>query len=331
MSDHAPDPGLLTARAAALSGAWGEVRSSLEQDMIVTARDGVRSMLLGEAYLRTGDPRSASRWLDTASPLLDRAGDRPSRRKVVNMQGAAAFSLGALDIAAERFGEALALSLRDDDALLTARATNNLGAIAALHGSADGAIASYQLAIPAYQRLGNQRGLAESWHNLAIAYRMRGDLNAADDAERRAIEFATEAADVRLTAMAQVGRAEIALRRGDPLWSRATLSRALLIFSQLPDFLLEADALWLFADACDQAGLQAESDAALDRSLTLARGHGHRLQEAQALQTQAQILARRGEIARALAIGMQAREAFSQLGSVVAADEMAEFLAGLAR
>lgn len=331
MSGPVSDPVLSAARAAASSGAWGSARAVLEGDTPGTARDGARAILLAEACLRTGDPRSAARWLDAASPLLATAGDRPSQRRAVNMQGAAAFALGTLDDAADRFSVALEMARTDGDALLTARATNNLGTIDALRGNADRAIAAYQLAIPSYQRLGHTLGLAECWHNLGISYRTRGELNAADDAEQRAIEFALEAGAPRLAAMAQVGRAEVSLRRGDFPWARATASRAAADFARIPDFLLQADALRVTADAADRMGLATEADATLAEALTLAQLHGHRTQEAQALQTLALMMVRRGDLDAARSAGSQARTAFSVLGSVLEAEEMAEFLAGLGR
>lgn len=331
MTGPAVDPVLLAARAAAGRGAWSDVRVTLELDSAATARDGSRAMLLGEACLRTGDPNTATEWLSQAAPLLSRAGNRPAQRSVANMQGAAAFALGTFESAADRFGAALEMARADGDALLTARATNNLGAIDALHGDADRAIAAYQLAIPAYQRMGHTQGLAESWHNLGISYRVRGELNAADEAERRAIEYANEVGNARLAAMAQVGRAEISLRRGDFVWSRLAASRAASVFATEPDFLLQSDALRVVADAGDRLGQATEADLAMSQALQLARSHGHRMQEAQALQTQSQILARRGNLTDARAVGTEAREAFSRLGSVVAAEEMAEFLALLSR
>lgn len=331
MTGPVSDPVLSAARNAASRGAWADVRQSLEADAMATSRDGTRAMLLAEACLRTGDPRTANRWLDAALPLLSHAGDRPSLRKTVNMQGAAAFALGTLDAASSRWSSALEMAQADDDILLTARATNNLGLIAALRGDADRAIATYKRAIPTYHRLGHTLGLAESWHNLAISFRTLGELDQAEDAERRAIEFATESDNPRLIAMAQVGRAEIALRRGDFAWARATASRAIAVFEAIPDFLLLADALRVQADAGDRLGLLADADGLIGRAIELSRSREHRTQEAQALQTAAQMMARRGDVTSARNFGVQAREAFSALGSVADAEQMAEFLAGLAR
>jgi tetratricopeptide (TPR) repeat protein len=245
------------------------------------------------------------------------------------MQGAAAFALGTLDAAAERFGTALEMARTDGDALLTARAINNLGAIDALRGHTSGAIAAYQLAIPAYHRMGHTLGLAESWHNLAISYRVSDELDAADEAERRAIEFATESANPRLAAMAQVGRAEISLRRGDYAFARANASRAATTFSEVPDYLLQADALRVHADASDLMRFLSAADASLTLAYELARTHEHRLQEAQILQTHAQIMSRRDDRTAARKLGAEALDAFRHLGSVAAAEEVAAFLSGL--
>jgi ATP/maltotriose-dependent transcriptional regulator MalT len=166
---------------------------------------------------------------------------------------------------------------------------------------------------------------------MAISFRARGELNPAEDAELRAIEFASEIVNLRLVMMAQVGRAEVALRRGDASWARAMAQRAVKHFASIPDYLLESDALRVHADACGRMGFAAEADHSIERALELAREHGHLTQEAQALQTHAQMLLARGDTEGARREGEAAREAFSRLGSVMAADEMASFLAALSR
>ncbi len=330
MSVPPADTVLSSARAAASVGAWAVVRDKLERDDTMAEHDGAVALLLAEACLRTGDARSARRWLDAATPLLSRVGDRPAERRAINMQGAAAFSLGRFDWAAEKFGTALEMAQTDGDRLLTARAINNLGAIDALRGNTDRAIAAYQLAIPAYQRLGHTLGLAESWHNLGISYRALGKLADADEAERRASEYAGDCGNLRLVAMAQVGRAEIALLRGDYLWARANASRAATMFSTVPDYLLQADAVRVQADASDRLKIPVVADALLVKAYQLAREHEHLLQEAQILQTHAQIMLRRGDRLAAKSIALDSLEAFNRLGSVASAEEIAAFLATLA-
>lgn len=331
MTTPLSDPVLTHARALAERGAWAEVRASLEAAGSASDDSAGRDVLLAHALLLTGGAQSVPPLLGRALGTLERRGDRAGVRTARNLRGAAAFMLGELDIAEEQFGLALALAREDDDVLLAARATNNLGAIAALYGNADRAIASYQLAIPSYQRLGSVRGLAECWHNLAISYRTLGELNAADDAELRAMEYAAEISDERLQAMARVGRAEVALRRGDAAFALATARRAAALFATLPDYLLQADALRVAADASDRLGDSAAADAALEAALTLARGHGHRTQEAQALQTDAEMRQRRGDRRAALSAAVAARACYLEMGSVAAADELSDLIAQLTR
>jgi tetratricopeptide (TPR) repeat protein len=325
---EASDP-IEQARSAAARGAWRDVRALLEPAAARGAPDGVAALLLADACLWTGDPARASNWLDVAEPQLARAGDRPGARRTIIMRGAAAYSLGQLDQAADAFSLALSVATRDGDALMAARATNNLGAIASLRGQFDAAIASFQLTIPAYQRTGNARGLAESWHNLAMAYRTRGDLDASDDAEQRAIEFATEAANPRLVSMAQVGRAEIALRRGDPALARRVLERAVATFAELGDDLLLTDAEWLLAETLDALSDAHASDATFARASVRAEARGHARQGALVQQAQARVALRRGDVLRARTLAQTALATFARIGSLRDAEELSAWLVDL--
>jgi tetratricopeptide (TPR) repeat protein len=288
--------------------------------------DGGLAVLLGEACLRTGDPETAKPWLAVAAELTVRASDRVTFRRAVNMQGAAEFALGEFAAADQHFSSALALAAADLDELLIARATNNLGAIASIRGQQDQALASYRLAIPAYQRLGHSLGLAECWHNIANSLRSLGELDSADDSERKAIEYAREARSERLVAMAEVGRAEVALRRRDPAWAVVTLRRAIAVFARLPDYLLEADATWLLAESLALLGADSDADTASEHALRLARDHHHRVQEARALFAMARIHQRRRDVGNARRAALEARDIFSELGSVANAEDVTEFL-----
>jgi tetratricopeptide (TPR) repeat protein len=155
--------------------------------------------------MRTGDERRALSWLRELEPRLAEDGDRSAHRRAVNMIGAACLAIGELEEAASAFGTALDLATQTDDLLLLARATNNLGAIANLQGDHERALWHYRIALPTFQRLGQRRGLAASYHNIAITFRDLGELDEADENERRAIEYATDGAVPRLAAMGRVG------------------------------------------------------------------------------------------------------------------------------
>lgn len=280
---------LATARAHAAAGAWPEVRAALSGEQETARVRPDLAALMGEALLRTGRTREARSWLSGVLSLLEGGRNAPALRRAVNLAGAAAFELGDLEDAEGMFERALELARRDNDDLTAARATNNLGAIADIRGRRDSALALYQLAIPAYQRLGHSLGLAESYHNMAITLRGSSQLDGADEYERRAIEFAREASSPRLAAMAQVGRAEVCLSRGDARMAAAQARRAATDFANVPDPVREADALRLTGVASLAVGDHAEARTAIERAVSLARAHGSALIEAESLRARAQL------------------------------------------
>jgi tetratricopeptide (TPR) repeat protein len=248
-------------------------------------------LLLAEASLRTGFLAEGRALLEPVVPLLAQQGNTAARRRAVNMLGASAFELGLMPAAEQRFQEALALGNAGDDLLTVARATNNLGMIAHIRGAYDQALSLYQLAVPAYQRIGQSAGLAETHHNMALALRELRRLDLADKQERRAIEYAREAGNKRLLAMAQVGRAELSLRRGEAAVAEAGAQLGALEYSRIPDHLGEADALRITGAARTALGALAGAREALDRAVALAHEHGSALIEAESREARARLSA----------------------------------------
>jgi tetratricopeptide (TPR) repeat protein len=324
---HPAVDGLLTsARAHAATGKWDLVRRLLRTEAAVARLHPELVTLRGEAELRTGNPRDAHSWLREMLPLVEKSGDRAALRRAVNQIGVAEVELGALDDAEGTLGWALELGRRDGDDLLVARATNNLGAIANIRGQRGEALALYQLAIPAYQRLGHLIGLAESLHNMAISFRDLGQLEAADECERRAVDYAREAGAGPLLALAGLGRAELALRTGQAGMAEAAARRAAGQFAGMPDQIREADALRVVgAAAAAQGKTEAASDA-IDRALTLARAFGSSLIEAEALHVRATLKRSSGDDEGARADAQSALAIYDRLGATVARESLAEWL-----
>jgi tetratricopeptide (TPR) repeat protein len=305
------------ARSRASDGAWREVRVLLESREAELTVDGEMTVLYGEALMRTGEERRARDWLSAAEARLAQGADRMVYRRAVNMLGAACLALGELESAASTFSQALELATQEDDLLVLARATNNLGAIANMQGDRERALWHYRLAVPIFQRLGQQRGLAASYHNIAITCRDLGELDEADEHERRAIEYATDGAVPRLTAMGRVGRAEIALRRGDAKLAEATARLAIDEFARLGDLLNEGDAWRLTGAASTSQQRYDDALAAFERALVIAREQGHALNEAETLRDRVDLRLQQGERALALEDARTAIAIFEKLGAQV--------------
>ncbi|MGI9078436.1 MAG: tetratricopeptide repeat protein [Gemmatimonadaceae bacterium] len=325
-----PDTLLSTARALATRGDWDGLRALLTEQREGVASRADLALLFAEARMRLGEPRAACDILLGLAPRFERSGDDASYRRVLNLLGAAHFELGELDAAQGAFAQALDLSSASGDDLVVARTTNNLGAIQNIRGRREEALAHYRLAVPAYQRLGNALGLAESFHNMAITFRDLRQLEDADEYERRAIEFARQEGNARLQAMAQVGRAELCLLRGDADLAHAEARRAARDYAAIPDTIGEADALRLAGAARAAAGDVDDALSALNSAVGLAREHGSALIEAEALRTRAEVMQFMRQIPEAQADARAALAIYTRLGAEVECEALRGVLEELA-
>ncbi|MEP6992338.1 MAG: tetratricopeptide repeat protein [bacterium] len=314
-SADVPDDVLERAHALSRAGAWSDVVGMLEPMATLAGEAGEIRVLYAESLMRVGRERAACEWLRGIMPSLRAQGDRVNHRRALNLLGVGSFFLGDLDEASSALDAALDLATQDEDLLLFARATNNLGMIANIRGEHDAALGHYQRAVPAYQRLGQRRGLAESYHNIAITYRDLGALEQADEYERRAMDYAAAGVAPRVAAMGLIGRAEVALRRGDPQFARGTAQRAAAELQDLEDPMNEADALRLVGAAATAMGRFADADVAFGRALSIARERGHALIEAETLRDRARGLHTRGAYPEALRDAEEAMTLFERLGA----------------
>lgn len=308
-------PLLPQARTLASRGAWAELRLLLEEERDALRASPELSVILAEAWMRSGRPAEARRLLRDMLPQIADYEPNGIRRRAENLCGAAHFELGELTDAAEAFARVLESSTDAADDLLAARATNNLALIANIHGQHDEALARYRTAIPMYQRLGTAVGLAESYHNMAITYRDMDALEEADEHELRSIDFARESENGRLVAIALVGRAEVALRRGDTSMAEATALRAADDFLRADDPARRADALRLAGVARMARREHAGARQLVEAAVAVARESGAVLIEAECLRARAELAAGGGDLRSAIEDGHAAIALFAQLGA----------------
>lgn len=324
---HFADLLLSEARFRVANGTWDEVRALLSSREAEARQHPELVALLAEAYLWTHSPREACGWLESTAYELHRAGDRVALRKATNLEGVAHFALGELDEAERAFYSAFALGRMDGDDLLLARALNNLGLIANIRGKHPEALAFYRMAIPSYQRLGQPRGLAETYHNLAITYRDLGDTQRAEDCERRAMEFARQASNDRLVAMAQLGLADLRLLQGDAAFAEAGARRGAEVFASIGDAEGEANALRVVGVAATALGKHEVAGEALERAVALASAQGYALVEAESRRASAQLALARGDVQGARAAAHAALEIFERLKSASDTSALREWIA----
>jgi tetratricopeptide (TPR) repeat protein len=315
MSFPHPDSTLSTARELAAAGRWRDVATALAPRAGEGRASGEEAILYAQALLRTGEERRALGFLRELLPSLGDGAPRELKRRALNMIGVACIALGELDEANTSLSRALELATEQQDLLLFAQASNNLGAIANLQGRHEDALWHYRLALPTLQRLGQPRLLAEAYHNMAITFRDVGKLDDADEHERRTIEYATGAGIPRLAAMGRIGRAEIALRRDDAQLAEMAARLAADELARLDDPLNEGDARRLVGAACAAQHAYASALDAFGQALDIARARGHALNEAETLRDRALMRVAQGKHDLAIEDARAAIAIFDRLGA----------------
>src|SRR4029079_9226972 len=100
-----------------------------------------------------------------------------------------------------------------------------MSSAAHLQGGSNEAAALYREALLGYQRLGDRRGTAETYHNLGLSFRQIAAWNGAEAPRTRALRHAEIVAERSLLALAVMGRAELELGRGQYDIARRELAR----------------------------------------------------------------------------------------------------------
>jgi tetratricopeptide (TPR) repeat protein len=207
----------------------GRFREALEAH----TRSGARAARVPEAELlaataatRLGELGRGVTLAEAAVERFRTRADTDGRMRAMNLLGAIAFEHGRLEEAERCFGEALELARVLEDARVAAHASNNLASVAHLRNRSDLALSLYRIALLGYQRIGDRRGTAQTYHNLGLTFRQQRDWDDAESAAFQAVRHAEEVGEGSLLALAVMGRAEIHLDRGELTLARQELLRA---------------------------------------------------------------------------------------------------------
>ena len=286
----------------------GRSQQELEQSPML-------ALLCGMGHSRLGRLRVGQGWATVALQRARALGDRALEVRALNVCGVIALERGGIDEATYFFARAQEEAMQDSDMAAVGRCANNLGAIAHLQGDYPRAVGAHIRAIAACQKAHYGRGLAEAHHNLAIAYREQGQLDAAMEAADAAVREAERLDDRQLKAQALAGRAEILIVRGEPELAIREAERALAVHRELGDAVREAEDLRILAVALGVMGKTADAEATLRDVIERATAHQRPLLVAVAQRDLAQLLARQGQVTAATEVARTARAAFERLGA----------------
>ncbi|NNG15745.1 MAG: tetratricopeptide repeat protein [Gemmatimonadales bacterium] len=283
-------------------------------------------LLAAKAATRVGQ-------LDLATKLAARAleefrtkADADGRMQATNLLGALAFERGHVAEAEDRFGQALVLAQELSDSLVAARASNNLASVAHLRGRPDLALSLYRNAMLSYQRLGDRRGTAETYHNLGLTFRDMAALSDADDAANEAVRHASMAGEKALMALTLMGRAEVHLAKGDLRLARSELDQAHTLADEAGDELGAAEVRRLRALVALEDGKSTDAHAEAEAARAVAARYGSTLLQAECALASARALNALGDATAMAERRDEAKRLFESLGAQALLGELERVL-----
>jgi tetratricopeptide (TPR) repeat protein len=298
----------------------GRTQDELEQSPML-------ALLCGIGHSRLGRLDVGQQWAMVALSRARVLGDRTLEVRGLNVCGAIALERGGISEATSFFTRAQEEAMQDNDMATLGRCANNLGIIANMQGDYGRAVGAYTRAIAAYEKARNDRGIAETQHNLGITYREQGRLDDAMQATDTAMREAERLGDRRLKAQALAGRAEIQVARGEPELAIREAQRAVVIHRDLKDAVRETEDLRILAVALGAARRKPEAEAMFREVIARAAKHERPLLVAMAQRDLAYLLAREGNLAAAKETAETARATLEQLGAKAEAEKLDPLLA----
>jgi tetratricopeptide (TPR) repeat protein len=328
-----PAPPALSLEEARALRAAGQWQALVERGDALSDEERIAEPELGlhhaVACRRVNQTRRA---LDLAARLETEVRRRADARltiEVAMLIGAALLESGRLDEAEQRYGEVLALAAEHGNDESTANASNNLGILSNIRGRRDLALTYYQRALASYQRQGSARGLAHTHQNLGISYRDLGFDGEADDHFRRAVDYGELSDTPDVVAMAELERALLRARGGDPPLAAEMARRARDRFQAIGSPVGVADAERVIALALRADGQEDEALAYLDRALSTARAHDDALLHAEVQRDRGILLRDRGDAAGAREALGDAMAHFEQIGAAAEVEALRVMISAL--
>jgi tetratricopeptide (TPR) repeat protein len=236
--------------------------------------------------------------------------------RALNLLGVIGFERGQLAEAERRLTEALSLAYRLEDSLVAARACNNLASVLHLRGRPEEAVGLYRGALLSYQRLGDRRGTAETYHNLGLTYRQLSDWEEAESAVTQAVRHAGSVGEPSLMALASGGRAELRIEQGDVELALSELDRAGRMAELAGDVVGMAELRRIRAVAALRGGRYQEALEQAEGARRTAEEHHVALLKAECAALAALAHRALGQAESAELLRAEAEDGFRNLGAV---------------
>jgi tetratricopeptide (TPR) repeat protein len=285
-------------------------------------------LLAATAATRLGELDTATALAAEAQSQFRTRGDSDGWMRCLNLLGAIHWERGRIPEAERCFSQALGLAHQLRDSLLLARASNNLASVAHLQGRSEEAAGLFREALLAYNRMGDRRGTAETYHNLGFAYRQAGEWREAEAATVNAVRHAEVVQEPALLALVLGAKAELSVERNDTALAERELERAARYAEQAGDAVGRAEVHRVEAlNALHQRAWEAALFHA-ETARAVAVEHDSALLAAECAGIAARALRQMGRSKEALQRRTQAEAGLRELGATSMLERLLQELGG---
>ncbi|MGH7501634.1 MAG: HD domain-containing phosphohydrolase [Longimicrobiales bacterium] len=188
---------------------------------------------------------------------------------------------GKLDDADRLFSAARKLAVRARDRHILAMVEQNLGINCNIRGDLAAALEHYRQALRCYERLGEERYIAQVQNVLGMLYTDLKRWTAAERALERSAELSQSLGEVQTQVMAEVSRTELYVTRGLEDRARAACDRAHTLALALGHEPPLGEVLRWYGAIDREAGAHDEAERSLRAAFTIAQRHAIPLLEAE--------------------------------------------------
>lgn len=221
----------------------------------------------------------ARRLCDRSYEIALQTGNRVLAAEALNTLGGIRIREGALPEAAVVFGRALEMG--EASGALRARAEQNLGIIANIHGDLDEALLRYERSLQEYRGVNDEHGCAIAYHNLGMVSADLAKFEDADGYFTQSREIAEKAGDVLLHGLCLLNHADVHVARQRFEDARREAEASLAIFDQLGTRDHKSAAYRIIGVVYRETGRLALAESRLRSSIDIALQIGSVLNEAE--------------------------------------------------
>jgi len=196
---------------------------------------------LADVFSRRANWQRSLRTIKEAESLYRELNDDSGLAKCENLLGSIYGERGDLAKAKVYFLNALSLINPENDLELAANLDTNLGIIDNIQGNTDDSIKHLTNALVSYNRLGNNRRITETKHNIGMVYLESGDYESALAAFDEGIELAKQGGFMSTLCLIYLAKSQVLIAMNDIYYASGFADKALDISNTTDDKLTSAD------------------------------------------------------------------------------------------